>query len=234
MITIDDLVHRIDGEAVLDGVSLTFESGEWTAIVGPNGSGKTTLLRHLNGLLAPDEGRIRVDGLDPQREHAAVRQRVGLVFQEPRDGFVAATVEADVAFGPENLGLTHDEIERRVTAALSVVAMADRRDDRVDEVSAGEAARVAIAGVLAMEPAVLLLDEPFARLDWPARRTLLTHLDELSTQGLTILQVTHDLRDLLDRVDRIVGVVDGRVAVAGSPDEVRPDLESIGVRDPVC
>jgi len=232
MIEIRDLLHRYDGEAAVDGVTLTVDAGEWVLLAGPNGSGKTTLVRHCNGLLAPDAGTVRVDGVDPTEDPVVARTTVGMVFQSPRDQFVAATVGADVAFGPENLGLDRDEIDRRVADALAAVDLADRRDERIDALSGGEQARVAVAGALAMDPDYLVLDEPFAGLDWAARRSLLAHLDDLHAAETAVVLVTHDVRDVHERADRIVGLEDGRVAVEGPPDDALADLAAIDVRVP--
>jgi len=232
MIAVRDLVHRYDGDPAVDGVSLTVDDGEWLLVAGPNGSGKTTLVRHVNGLLSPDEGTVRVDGVDPAEEPVVARTTVGMVFQSPRDQFVAATVGADVAFGPENLGLAHEEIDRRVAASLDAVDLADRQDERIDALSGGEQARVAVAGALAMDPAYLVLDEPFAGLDWAARRSLLAHLDDLHADGTAVVLVTHDVRDVAARADRIVGLQDGQIAVEGPPEAALADLAAIDVRVP--
>jgi len=232
MIEVRDLVYRFDGEPALDEITLTIDDGEWIVLAGPNGSGKTTLVRQFNALLEPDEGEVLVDGERPADNPVAARTRVGMVFQHPRDGFVAATVGADVAFGPENLGLDRAEIDRRVSEALAAVDMTGREDDRIDSLSGGEQARVAIAGALAMEPAHLVLDEPLAGLDWPARRSVLERLDDLHGKGTSVVVVTHDLRDLLERADRVVGLRDGRVAFDLDPVRARDRLAGIDVRVP--
>ncbi|PSQ34006.1 ABC transporter ATP-binding protein [Halobacteriales archaeon SW_10_66_29] len=232
MITVRDLVHEFDGERVLDGVSLTIADGEWVVLAGPNGSGKTTLVRHFNALLEPDDGEVQIGGVPAAENPVRARTSVGMVFQSPRDQFVAATVGADVAFGPENLGLDHDEIDRRVAEALGAVNMADREEERIDELSGGEQARVAIAGALAMEPDHLVLDEPFTGLDWPARRSALQRLDTLAADGTGIVFVTHDVRDVLDRADRVVGLESGTVAFDLPPDDARQRLAEIDVRVP--
>jgi biotin transport system ATP-binding protein len=234
MIETRDLVHRFDETTVLDGVSLTVEDGEAVAVVGPNGSGKTTLVRHFNALLEPDAGAVEVDGRDAAANPVYARTNVGMVFQHPRDQFVSATVGTDVAFGPENLGLARDEIDRRVADALAAVDMAGRGDERVDRLSGGEQARVAIAGVLAMDPTHLVLDEPLVGLDGSARESVLARLDALSADGTSLVVVTHDLRDVADRVDRIVGLLDGRVAVDAPPGDALDRLDAVGVRDPRC
>ena len=208
MITVRNLTYRHDdGTLAVDDVSLSVDDGEWLLLVGPNGAGKTTLVRHLNALIAPDSGEVLVNGRPATADRVAARTAVGMVFQEPRDCFVAATVAADVAFGPENLGLDRGEIDRRVETALAAVGMDGRGDERLDALSGGERARVAVA----MEPDHLVLDEPLAGLDWPARRSLLAHLDDLHERGTSLVVVTHDLRDLAERADRVLAMHDGRV-----------------------
>ena len=230
MITVRNLVHRRGDTVALDGISLRIDDGEFLVVAGANGSGKTTLVRHLNGLLEPDEGSVSVDGTPVSEDPVAARTAVGMVFQNPRDGFVAATVGADVAFGPENLGLDREAIDRRVTAALEAVGMEAHRERRIDRLSGGQQARVAIAGALAMEPAHLVLDEPFGGLDYPARRAVLGRLDSLSAEGTGIVIVTHDLRGLFDRADRIVALSEGRIELDATPEQARSRLEALDVR----
>lgn len=232
MIAVRDLVYRYGERVALDGVSLSIDDGEFVVLAGANGSGKTTLVRQFNGLLAPDEGSVEVDGRPVGEDAVAARTSVGMVFQDPRDCFVAATVGADVAFGPENLGLDREEIDRRVREALAAVEMAGRGDERLDELSGGEQARAAIAGALAMEPSHLVLDEPFAGLDWPARRATLDRLAALSAEGTSVVVVTHDLRDVLALADRLVVLREGRVALAEAPPVEGDRLAALDVRPP--
>jgi biotin transport system ATP-binding protein len=234
MIETRELVHRYDGTTALGGVSVTIGDGEWVVVAGRNGSGKTTLVRHFNALLEPDEGAVLVDGAPAVEHPVAARTTVGMVFQSPGDQFVAATVGADVAFGPENLGLDRAEIDRRVEAALAAVNMDGRGEERIDALSGGEQARVAIAGALAMEPDHLVLDEPFSGLDWPARQSVLDHLDTLSADGTSIVVVTHDVRDVLSRADRVLGLDGGNLAVDATPATARDELRDLGVRVPEC
>ncbi|WP_459192517.1 energy-coupling factor ABC transporter ATP-binding protein [Halosimplex sp. J119] len=234
MIETESLVHRYGEAVAVDGVSLTIDDGEAVAVVGANGSGKTTLVRHFNALLEPDEGTVTVDGRDVIEDPVYARTRVGMVFQHARDQFVAGTVGADVAFGPENLGLDRAEIDRRVADALAAVDMAGRGDERIDRLSGGEQARVAIAGVLAMEPDHLVLDEPLVGLDAGAREAVLAHLDSLAADGTGLVVVTHDLRDLVDLVDRVVGLADGRIALDAPTEMALDRLDGLGVRDPRC
>ncbi|WP_049969317.1 energy-coupling factor ABC transporter ATP-binding protein [Haladaptatus cibarius] len=232
MITTQNLVHRFGGATALDRISLTIPDGQFVVLAGSNGSGKTTLVRHFNGLLTPDEGDVLVDETPVEDDLVAARTRVGMVFQHPRDTFVSATVGADVSFGPENLGLSHEEIDRRVQTSLSAVGMADRKNDRIDSLSGGECQRVAIAGALAMEPNHLVLDEPFTGLDAPARDSVTSHLERCSDDGTGFVVVTHDLRDVWSLADRIVALQDGRIAVDGKPNEVASKIADFGIQVP--
>ncbi|AZH23856.1 energy-coupling factor ABC transporter ATP-binding protein [Haloplanus aerogenes] len=232
MISVEDYTYRYGEETLaVDGVSLTVAAGEFLVLAGPNGSGKTTLVRGFNGLLTPDAGEIRVNGTPVTDDLVAARASVGMVFQDPRDGFVAATVGGDVAFGPENLGLERQEIDRRVDDALDAVRMAGRHEDRIDELSGGERERVAIAGALAMDPDHLVLDEPFTGLDLRARESVLDRLRALNDDGVSVVVVTHDLRDLSTLADRTVVLSDGQVAL-DSDDPSPKELETLGVRPP--
>ena len=232
MIEFQSVSHAFDDVPVLEDVSLSIDAGEFVLLAGANGSGKTTLLRHSNGLLEPDSGEVLVDGTPVAEDLIAARSSVGMVFQHPRDQFVAATVGEDVAFGPENLGLERAEIDRRVAAALEAVNMADREDERIDALSGGEQSRVAIAGALAMEPTHLVLDEPFTGLDAPARRSVLERLASLSADGTGVLLATHDLRDVCELADRVIAMHDGRVAVDGPPADALAELDGLEVRVP--
>lgn len=234
MIQVRDLVHAYgdDGPPAVDGVSLDVDDGEYVVLAGANGSGKTTLVRHFNALLEPDAGEVLVDGRPVSEDPVGARTTVGVVFQNPRDGFVAATVAADVAFGPENLGLAREEIDRRVEDSLRAVEMTGRGDERIDALSGGEQARVAIAGALAMAPDHLVLDEPFTGLDWPARRAVVRRLEALHADGTGLIVVTHDLRDHFERADRVVVMRDGRIALDAAPEAARGRLAALDVRPP--
>lgn len=232
MITVENLTHSFGSVTAVDDVSVRIEAGEFVVIAGANGSGKTTLVRHFNGLLEPDTGTVSVDGVDVATNPVTARTSIGMVFQQPRDQFVAATVGADVAFGPENLGLSRDEIDRRVANALAAVNMAGRDTERIDELSGGEQSRIAIAGALAMEPSVLVLDEPFTGLDDPSRRAVLEQLDSLAARETGIVVVTHDLRDVLSRADRLLAMVDGALVVDADPADAASALAAVDVRVP--
>ncbi|WP_256297918.1 energy-coupling factor ABC transporter ATP-binding protein [Haloarchaeobius salinus] len=232
MIRVENLSHSYGDTQVLDGVSTTVDDGAFVLLVGANGSGKTTLVRQCNGLLEPDAGRVLVDGTPVHEDLVRARTRVGMVFQHPRDQLVAATVGADVAFGPENLGLDRETVDARVADALDAVGMAGREDERVDELSGGEEARVAIAGALAMEPAHLILDEPLAGLDATGRESVRSRLEALHADGASVVVVTHDLREWFTIADRVVALDDGRIVADGPPETVRDALADVAVDVP--
>lgn len=206
---------------VLDDVCLDIEAGQFLAILGANGSGKSTLAKHMNALLVPVSGRVLVDGFDTADPDSIreVRERAGMVFQNPDNQAIASVVRDDVAFGPENLGLAPEEIRARVADALATVAMQDHALDEIDSLSGGQKQRVAIAGVLAMRPRILILDEPGAMLDARGRRGIIRVAHELNAQGMTVVLVTHFMEDALG-ADRVVVLDRGRIALQGSPQEV--------------
>ena len=214
-----------DGHQALFGVDLHIHPGERVALLGPNGAGKTTLVLHLNGILRPGAGSVAVSGLPVSEEHLAeIRRQVGIVFQDPDDQLFMPTVRDDVAFGPANLGLTGAELEVRVAAALEVVGMSEFADRPPHHLSFGQRRRVAIATVLAMEPEILVLDEPSSNLDPTSRRELAEILDSLP---VTILMVTHDLPYAAQLCERAVVLSDGVIAVDGPTLEVLADTETM-------
>lgn len=203
----------------LAGVSLAVERGEFVAIVGPNGCGKSTLARHLNGLLQPTRGEVWVDGLSTARPAhlPAIRQRVGMVFQNPDHQIVAGTVEEDLAFGPENLGLPPAEIRQRVDEALGLVGMAGYRHQPPHLLSGGQKQRVAIAGALAARPACLVLDEPTSMVDPPGRGQVLDVIRRLNTdEGLTIVLVTQSMEEAA-LAGRVLVMSAGQIVLDGPP-----------------
>jgi energy-coupling factor transport system ATP-binding protein len=207
--------------AALRGIDLTIERGEFLAIVGPNGSGKSTLVRHLNGLLLPTAGQVQVNGLltsDP-RNLWAIRQRVGMVFQNPDNQIVASTVEEDVAFGPENAALPPDEIRRRVDEALATVGLAEYRTRPPQMLSGGQRQLLAIAGALATRPACIVFDEPASMLDPANRRQVLDTIRRLNVEGLTIILITQAMEEAT-AARRVLVMHKGRVAMDGPPAQV--------------
>ena len=225
----------------LEDVSLTIEDGELVGLLGHTGSGKTTLVQHLNGLLKPTSGRVVVDGLDITEKGVSlleVRRRVGLVFQYPEYQLFEETVAKDVAFGPKNLGLSEQEVDQRVRYALQEVGLVyDEIAERSPfELSGGQMRRVAIAGVLAMRPGTLILDEPTAGLDPAGRRSILGMIRELhAAGGLTVVMVSHNMDDISSLATRLVVMSRGRMVLTGTPREVfqhRELLSSIGLGIP--
>ena len=210
----------------LHDVNLTIGDGEFIGLIGHTGSGKSTLVQHLNGLIMPTSGRVLVDGMDladKATDRRAVRQRVGLVFQYPENQLFEETVEKDIAFGPKNLGLDEEEIARRVKDAMRRVALDyDVLHDRsVFELSGGQMRRVAIAGVLAMEPQVLVLDEPCAGLDPRGREEILGLIRDLHREsGATIVMVSHSMDDVASLAERVIVMNHGEVVMDGAPKDV--------------
>ena len=225
----------------LRDVSLTVRRGEFLGLAGHTGSGKSTLVQHLNGLIRPQEGSVRALGLNlsSKKDAAAVKAKVGVVFQYPERQLFAETVAQDVAFGPHNLGLSQDEVDRRVESSLARVGLdlAAVGDKSPFELSGGQQRRVAFAGVLAMEPEVLVLDEPMAGLDPAARRDFLELIDRLHREGLTVVMVSHSMDDLANCCDRIVVMNEGAVFAEGTPAQVfahADELKSIGLGVPAA
>lgn len=225
----------------LRDVSLTVRRGEFLGLAGHTGSGKSTLVQHLNGLIRPQEGSVRALGLDlsNKKDAAAVKAKVGVVFQYPERQLFAETVAQDVAFGPHNLGLPQDEVDRRVESSLARVGLdlATVGDKSPFELSGGQQRRVAFAGVLAMEPEVLVLDEPMAGLDPAARSDFLELIDRLHHGGLTVVMVSHSMDDLANCCDRIVVMNEGAVFAEGTPAQVfahADELKSIGLGVPAA
>ena len=218
--------HRIDA---VKGISLHIEDGTFVALVGHNGSGKSTLAKLLNGLLLPSSGQVKIFGnstLDPDKIYE-IRKNVGMVFQNPDNQMIASIVEDDVAFGPENLGVEREEIIRRVEWALSKVGMLEYRKRTPFKMSGGQKQRLAIAGVLAIKPKILVLDESTAMLDPQGRSEVLKVARELNKQdGITVIHITHFMEEALD-ADRLIVMNDGRIAFDGVPREVFKNYEEL-------
>ncbi len=233
MITIEHLVHCFpDGTLGIDDISLHIKKGAFVIIAGQNGCGKTTLLRHLNGLLLPTKGTVQVAGISVPDNLVQARQMVGMSFQDADSQIVGETVYDDVAFGPENLCLPRSIIKKRVGQALQTVGLTDFFDKRPHLLSGGEKRRLAIAGVLAMEPKVLVFDEPFTSLDYIGVRQVLGQIVDLHNSGHTILVTTHDLEKVVFHADRLILMNHGTIARDGTPETVLPDTEKFGIRMP--
>ncbi|MEW5952230.1 MAG: energy-coupling factor transporter ATPase [Bacillota bacterium] len=227
LIRIKDLTHTYNpGEANqregLRGVTADIYSGEFLAVIGANGSGKSTLARHLNALLLPGSGSVTVDGLDTSRDEHLwdIRRRVGMVFQNPDNQLVAALVEEDVVFGPENLGLDPAEIRRRVDRALAWMGLEELRHRAPHLLSGGQKQRLAVAGVLVMQPDCLVLDEPTAMLDPSGRKELMATIKRLCREeGVTVVLITHFMEEAV-AADRIWIMHQGAIALEGTPREI--------------
>jgi cobalt transport protein ATP-binding subunit len=224
VLQVSDLTYCYpDGHPALQGVDLELRRGERVALLGPNGAGKTTLILHLNGILAGGEGTVVVDGLSLTRANLQrVRQRVGIVFQDPDDQLFMPTVGQDVAFGPANLGLRGEALDARVREALADVGMAPHADRAPSHLSFGQRRRIAIATVLAMRPELLVLDEPTSNLDPASRREL---AEILLGMEVTLLMVTHDLPFALQLCERSALISEGRIVADGGTRTLLADTQ---------
>lgn len=228
----ENLVHRfsitdendnvIEENSALDGVNIEVEEGQFIAILGHNGSGKSTFARHINALLTPDEGTLYVNGWDTKDESKLweIRQNAGMVFQNPDNQIIATVVEEDVGFGPENLGVPTEEIWERVEKALAAVGMLEYRHSSPTKLSGGQKQRVAIAGVVAMKPKCIVLDEPTAMLDPNGRKEVLKTVKELNKQeNVTVILITHHMNEVID-ADKVFVMDSGKVVLEGTPREI--------------
>lgn len=247
MIKIRNLVHEyirrdeednvVDIKRALDDVTLEVNKGDFVAILGHNGSGKSTLAKHINGLLYPEEGQVIVDGLDAAKDENLweVRQRAGMVFQNPDNQIIGSIVEEDVGFGPENLGVAPEEIWQRVEDSLKAVGMYQYRKKSPNKLSGGQKQRVAIAGVMAMHPKCIILDEATAMLDPGGRKEVLQAIHTLNQkEKVTILHITHYMEEVVF-ADKVFVMDQGKVAMAGTPREIFSkvaQLEKLGLEVP--
>ncbi len=221
---------------VINGITLSLEKGTFTAILGHNGSGKSTLAKLMNGILLPTSGRVLVDGMDTSCDENIwnIRRRVGMVFQNPDNQIVATTVEEDVAFGPENLGVEPSEIRKRVDRALDDVHMADFKKHSPSQLSGGQKQRVAIAGILAMQPECIIFDESTAMLDPHGREEVMEQILRLRGEGMTVVLITHYMNEAV-YADRVVVVNEGEIALDDVPQKVFSQvdkLHSLGLDTP--
>lgn len=231
IIKLDNVKFKYPGDELpsLCGISLSIEEGSFVAVLGRNGSGKSTLAKQLNAIIVPDEGTITVCGMDTKDESKLldIRESVGIVFQNPDNQIVANVVEEDVAFAPENLGLPPEEIRVRVDNALKEVGMEEFKKHAPHLLSGGQKQRVAIAGALAMEPRILVLDEPTAMLDPKGRKDVLETVHRLCREdGITIILITHHMEECID-ADKIFVMKDGFLTMEGTPLEVFSKVEQV-------
>ena len=230
-IEVSNLTHiyspgQPEEQTALDGISFTVEDGSFVGIIGHTGSGKSTLVQHLNGILRPTRGKIYVDGEDITQKNVSltdIRKKVGLVFQYPEYQLFEETVAKDVAFGPKNLGLPEQQIDMRVRNAIELVGLdyEEIKDVSPFELSGGQKRRVAIAGVIAMQPGVLILDEPTAGLDPKSHDDILKMIDGMrASQQMTTILVSHNMDDVAKMADKVLVIDEGRLAMEGTPQEV--------------
>ena len=232
-----DAQSESGGVTVFDDLNLSIEEGSFVAVLGHNGCGKSTLAKHFNAVLLPEGGSVHVFGMDTSDESLLVdiRRTVGMVFQNPDNQMVANVVEEDVAFAPENLGVPSEEIRRRVDEALKLVGMYDYRLHAPHLLSGGQKQRVAIAGVIAMRPRCIVLDEPTAMLDPHGREEVISTIERLNREmGITVVLITHHMTEAI-RAQRVIVMDTGRILADGTPKEVFPQvelLESVGLTVP--
>jgi biotin transport system ATP-binding protein len=233
ILEIENLSHRFeDGSFGIKNVNLRIRQGAFVVLSGPNGSGKTTLLRHLNGLLRPTTGIVKLGGAMIEEDLLRARQFVGMVFQNADSQIVGETVYEDVAFGPENLRLDRAEVKERVAHALTAAGLAEFAEHRPHLLSGGEKRRLAIAGILAMNPEVIVFDEPFASLDYPGVRQVLSHIMALHQSGRTIIIATHDLEKVIAHANRLILMKNGEIVKDDAPSKILPYVEKFDVRQP--
>ena len=235
IITVDNLIFEYTDEdtgeknRVLDNVSLNVKEGEFLAVLGHNGSGKSTLAKHFNAILLPTDGKVFVDGIDTSDESRLFdrRRRVGMMFQNPDNQMVATIVEEDVAFAPENLGVSREEIRERVDNALETVGMTAFKRHAPHMLSGGQKQRVAIAGVLAMQPEILVMDEPTAMLDPNGRAEVIQTIKKLNREmGMTVILITHYMDEAV-QADRVIVVDSGHISMEGAPRDIFPQVDRL-------
>ena len=213
----------------VDGVDLAVKAGDFIAILGHTGSGKSTLAKHINAILVPTEGTLYVDGKDTRDESKVweIRQAAGMVFQNPDNQIIGTIVDEDVGFGPENMGLPREEIWKRVEKSLKAVGMWEYRSHSPNKLSGGQKQRVAIAGVVAMRPKCIVLDEPTAMLDPNGRKEVIETVRELNrTQGVTVILITHYMEEVI-HADRVIVMDDGKIVMQGTPREIFSQVEKL-------
>ena len=216
-------------QRAVDGVDLDIQAGEFVAVLGHNGSGKSTFAKHINALLLPTEGTIWIDGIDTSKESELwkVRQKAGMVFQNPDNQIIGNVVEEDVGFGPENMGISTGDIWKRVDESLAKTGMTAYRHHSPNKLSGGQKQRVAIAGVMAMRPQCIVLDEPTAMLDPNGRKEVLEAVHQLNRQeNVTVVLITHYMEEVID-ADRVVVMDDGHVVMEGTPKEIFSQVETL-------
>jgi biotin transport system ATP-binding protein len=235
LLEILNLTHVFpDGTVGVKDINLSIEEGEFVVLAGRNGSGKTVLARHFNGLLIPTEGKVLLEGEPITKNLVYARKRIGYIFQDSDSQVVGQTVEEDVAFGPENLKLPREEVDNRVKGALKAVGLTHLANAGPHRLSGGEKRRLAVAGVLAMKPKIIVFDEPFAGLDYPGVIQVLNQVVSLHKAGHTIVVITHDLEKIIAHASRLIIMEKGCIVRDGSPEQLvhGDDVEQFGIKLP--
>lgn len=217
-----------DGTQALKNINIEIEKGEKVAIIGPNGAGKSTLFSHFNGLTEPTSGCVKIEGKPisfEKDELLKVRQKVGIVFQDPNDQLFAPTVKEDITFGPMNLGLSYDEVEKCVEDALKMVGMENYEDKTPHHLSGGQQKRIAIAGIIAMKPELMILDEPTAGLDPDGVEKVLNIMNQLNEEGMTLIISSHDIDMISKYADKIFVLYNGEIIESGNKNKIFSDME---------
>lgn len=217
-----------DGTQALKNINIKIEKGEKVAIIGPNGAGKSTLFSHFNGLTEPTSGCVKIEDKPisfEKDELLKVRQKVGIVFQDPNDQLFAPTVKEDIAFGPMNLGLSYDEVEKRVEDALKMVGMENYEDKTPHHLSGGQQKRIAIAGIIAMKPELMILDEPTAGLDPDGVEKVLNIMNQLNEEGMTLIISSHDIDMISKYADKIFVLYNGEIIESGNKNKIFSDMK---------
>ncbi|MGE5583775.1 MAG: energy-coupling factor ABC transporter ATP-binding protein [Bacillota bacterium] len=221
-----------NGTVAVDDINLAIREGEFIVIAGANGSGKTVLVRHFNGLLLPTKGRVLLEGKPIVKDLVDARKKIGLIFQNADSQIVGQTVAEDVAFGPENLNLSRSEVESRVKEALEAVGLSAFANYQPYALSGGLKRKLAVAGVLAMKPRIIIFDEPFTGLDYPGGIQVLKQLVALNGNGHTIILVTHELEKVLAHANRLLIMEKGRLVEDDKPERLIAKLEDYGIKKP--
>ena len=233
LLEIRHLTHSYpDGDSGIFDISFSISKQDFIILAGRNGSGKTTLIRHLNGLLRPSKGEIFLHGKNILKNLTLTRKSIGMVFQDADTQIVGDTVFDEVAFGPENLKFERSLINKKVTQILNQLDLTRLKDRNPATLSGGEKRRLAIAGILAMDPEIIIFDEPFANLDYPGSQSLLSLIFDLNKKGQTIIVATHDVETLLNSASRLLIMADGQLVEDGSIPNLLGKLESHGVKEP--
>ncbi|MCL6589282.1 MAG: ATP-binding cassette domain-containing protein [Firmicutes bacterium] len=221
-----------NGTIAINDINLSIQAGEFVIIAGANGSGKTVLVRHFNGLYLPTKGKVLLEGEPITKNLANARKKIGLIFQNPDSQIVGQTVAEDVAFGPENLNLPHEEVAMRVKKSLEDVGLNAYANHPPHTLSGGQKRKLAIAGVLAMKPKIIIFDEPFSGLDYPGGLQVLNQIVSLHKSGHTIILVTHELDKVLAHANRLIIMENGRIVRDGAPSELINEVELYGIKKP--